>query len=202
MTEQSVQPSNLRVNLIRLGILIGVIAVSLTVFMLRDQVELLQRLGYPGILLVNLIGSASIVLPTPALAIVISMAALKTTAGLPVFNPFWVGVASAIGSTVGELTAYGAGFSGQTIVENAKWYDRIHKFTERYGILTIFILAILPLPLFDFAGIAAGTLRMPLSKFIIATLLGKLIKMWITAYGAAAGADWALFFLENRHSPH
>jgi uncharacterized membrane protein YdjX (TVP38/TMEM64 family) len=37
---------------------------------------------------------------------------------------------------------------------------------------------------------AAGALRMPLHQFIIATLSGKLIKMWLAAYAGAGAFLW------------
>jgi membrane protein DedA with SNARE-associated domain len=190
--------SNLKTNLIRLGVLIAVIAISVAVFLLRNEVEMLRRFGYPGIFVVNLLGSATIVLPAPGLAIVFAMSALKSQAGELVFNPFWIGIAAGFGAALGEMSGYAAGFSGQAIIENSKWYDRIHNFTERYGLITIVVLAILPFPLFDFAGIAAGSLKMSLPKFFIATLIGKLIKMWIVAYAGATGADWATLFIRRR----
>lgn len=190
--------SNVRINLIRLAVLIAVIAISVAVYLLRNEVEMLRGFGYPGIFLVNLLGSATIVLPAPGLAIVLAMSALTNQAGQLVFNPFWIGIAAGLGAALGELSGYAAGFSGQAIIENTRWYDRIHNFTERYGIVTIIILAILPLPLFDFAGIAAGSLKMSLPKFFIATLIGKLIKMWIVAYAGATGADWVSLFIRRR----
>ena len=198
MTDPAPSQSTWKLNAARLGILVAVIAISVAVYLLRDHVAALRSLGYPGILFVNLLGSATIVLPAPGLAIVFTMAALRTSAGELVFNPFWVGVAAGIGASIGELSGYGAGFSGQAIIENTQWYKRIRNFTERYGIFTIVFLAILPLPLFDFAGIAAGSLRMSLPKFFIATLVGKLIKMWLVAYAGATGANWAWLFFRGR----
>jgi membrane protein DedA with SNARE-associated domain len=171
--------------------LVFVIAISVGVYLLRDQVKLLQTLGYPGLFFINLLGSATIVLPAPGLAIVFGIAALKSSTGLPVFNPFWVGIVAGLGAALGELSGYAAGFSGQAIIEKTSWYDTVHNFTKRYGVVTILILAILPLPIFDLAGLAAGTLKMPLSHFMIATMIGKLIKMWFVAWAGATGAEWA-----------
>lgn len=197
MTDPVPSLSNWKLNAARLGVLVAVIAISVAVYLLRDHVAALRTLGYPGILFVNLLSSATIVLPAPGLAIVFTMATLRTTAGVLVFNPFWIGVAAGIGATIGEMSGYAAGFSGQVIIENTRWYKRVHNFTERYGILTIVFLAILPLPLFDLAGIAAGSLRMALPKFISATLVGKLIKMWLVAYAGATGANWVWLFFRG-----
>jgi membrane protein YqaA with SNARE-associated domain len=188
-TSEPKPASKWKLNLARLGVLAAVIAISIFVYSIRDQVETLQTLGYPGIFIINIIGSATIVLPAPALAIVIAMSTLTD-----VFNPFWVGVAAGLGATLGELSGYGAGFSGQALMERTPLYERLHDWTARYGMITIILLAIQPFPIFDLAGVAAGSLKMPLHKFLLATLIGKLIKMWIVAYGAASGAEWITQF--------
>lgn len=172
----------------RIGLLLVVIGITVFVYLIRDQVETLQQYGYIGLFLINLIGSATIILPAPALAIVFAMAGLKA------FDPFWIGVAAGLGATIGELSGYAAGFSGQAIVENTRLYDRLYGWTQQYGMIPVFVLAILPLPFFDLAGIASGTLKMPLPKFLLATLAGKLIKMWLVAYAAAYSIAWAAQF--------
>jgi uncharacterized membrane protein YdjX (TVP38/TMEM64 family) len=179
------KPNGWKMTAARITVLIIVIAITIFVYSIRYEVQMLRQYGYFGIFAINVIGSATIVLPAPALSMVFM------AGGLNALDPFWIGVAAGVGATLGELTGYGAGFSGQAIVEHAKMYERLHQLTDRYGMLTIFILAIIPLPFFDLAGMAAGALRMPLHQFIIATLSGKLIKMWLAAY-AGAGAFWWL----------
>ncbi len=189
------KPANWRLAAARIAILLIVVAITVFVYFVRDRVETLQRYGYPGIFVINFIGSATIVLPAPALAIVFGMATLTTSAGLHVFNPLWVGAFAGAGATLGELSGYGAGFSGQAIAEKTKLYERLFDWTRRYGMITIILLAIQPLPLFDLAGMAAGVLKMPIPKFLAATLIGKLIKMWIVAYAGAYSIGWiAQFF--------
>ncbi len=189
-------PTHWKLTAARIGVLVAVIAISVFVYSIRDQVETLQRYGYPGLFVINVLGSATIVLPAPALGIVITISGLKSSAGVLIFNPFWTGVVAGLGATLGEFSGYGAGFSGQAVVENTKLYQRLHELTERYGMITIIILAIQPLPIFDLAGVAAGTLKMSLPKFFIATLIGKLIKMWIAAYVGANGVEWVAQFLK------
>ncbi|MBM4424276.1 MAG: DedA family protein [Chloroflexi bacterium] len=189
-------PTNWKLTAARIGVLLLVIGITAFVYTIRDQVETLQRYGYPGLFIINTIGSATIVLPAPALAIVFAMSALKTTAGALVFNPFWIGIVAGLGATIGELSGYGAGFSGQAVVERTPLYQRLHDWTARYGMITIVILAIQPFPIFDLAGVAAGTLKMPLRYFILATLIGKLIKMWVVAYAAANSIGWIAQFFQ------
>ena len=190
------KPSDWRLNAARIAVLVVVVALSVFVYLLRDQVETLQAWGYPGIFFINLLGSATIILPAPGLALVILMATLPAPGGTALFDPFWLGVAAGFGAALGEFSGYGAGFSGQVLIERTPLYDRLHRWTERYGILTIVVLAIQPLPIFDLAGMAAGSLKMPLPRFFLATLVGKLIKMWVFAYAAASGAQWVLQFVQ------
>jgi len=103
-----------------------------------------------------------------------------------VFNPFWVAVASGSGAAVGELTGYLAGFSGQIIIENRAWYDRLVEVMRKYGEVTILVLAFIPNPVFDLTGMAAGMLKMPLVKFLTWCLLGKTLKMLFFSYTGAS----------------
>lgn len=189
-------PSNWKLNAARVGILLAVISISVFIYSIRDQVQTLRNFGYPGIFVVNLLGSATIVLPAPALALVFGMAALQNSAGELVFNPFLLGIAAGLGATLGEISGYGAGFSGQALMEKTPLYARLHDFTARYGMITIWVLAIQPLPIFDLAGVAAGSLKMPLHEFLGATFAGKLIKMWIVAYAGANGVAWIGQFMK------
>lgn len=185
-------PANWRLTAGRIGVVVSLVVLTFAAYTFRDQVRELQGLGYPGLFLINLIASASIVLPIPALPFVAGMAILKTSAGVPVFNPWWLGVVAAMGATLGELSGYVAGRSGTAMIDKAPLYLRLHNWTERYGFLTLSVLAFIPNPLFDMAGIAAGTLKMSLPKFLLATLIGKLPKMWLTAFAGLWGLEWIL----------
>ena len=47
---------------------------------------------------------------------------------------------------------------------------------QALGVVTIFVLALIPNPVFDLGGMAAGTLRFPLWKFLASSIAGKVIK--------------------------
>jgi membrane protein DedA with SNARE-associated domain len=64
---------------------------------------------------------------------------------------------------------------------------------RRWGLLTIFALAFIPGPVFDLAGIAAGTLRVPFRRFLLACLAGKLLRFIAVAWaGHFLGANGVL----------
>jgi uncharacterized membrane protein YdjX (TVP38/TMEM64 family) len=171
-----------KTRIIRIAILVGVIGFSVLLFLLRDKIKNLEALGYPGIFLISLLSSATIILPVPGIAFTGAMGML--------FNPFWVAIFAGLGSALGEFSGYLAGLSGQRVVENAKWATRIDGWMKKYGDVIILILAFIPNPLFDMAGISAGILKMPAWRFFLWTLLGKILKQLMFAYGGATLGRW------------
>jgi uncharacterized membrane protein YdjX (TVP38/TMEM64 family) len=176
--------STFALNILRVLVLLLVIGISVYIFMIRDQAAKFSEYGYPGIFIISILANATILLPAPGIAIVFAMGG--------VFNPLIVGLVAGAGAAIGELSGYLAGFSGQGVAEHTKIYERINRWMQRYGMLTIFILAAIPNPFFDLAGMAAGALKMPLYKFLIPCLLGKIIKMWIFAYAGAYSINWLI----------
>ena len=183
-------PSNLRLVLARIGTLLLVIGLSLFIYSIRDRADILTRYGYPGIFLLSVLASATIVLPAPGLLFVFGAGAL------PALSPFWVGVAAGLGATVGELSGYLAGFSGRAVIEDRATYDRLEGWMRKYGPLVIAILGFLPFPIFDLAGIAAGALKMSLRRFLFWCAVGKIPKMLVVAYAGAYSVEWIAQFLK------
>ncbi len=156
------------------------VIISAAVIVIGRQIDpgQFQRYGYPGVFIINLLGNATIIMPVPSLAVVSAVG--------PFLNPFLVGVVAGLGSALGELTGYLAGYSGRAAVDNRKTYDKIVGWTNKYGLWVIFVLAIIPNPLFDLAGIAAGALKVPLWQFLLVCWAGKTIKMIAFALGGDA----------------
>jgi len=174
--------SGRRLTILRLLALLGVIAITVFIFAIRDRAEQLAAYGYPGIFVLSALANATLILPAPGWAVTFAMGA--------VFHPLGVALAAASGATLGELTGYMAGFSGQAVIENARTYEKLLGWMRRYGALTIVFLAAIPNPVFDLAGVAAGALRMRVGLFLLYTWIGKMIKMLLLAYGGAASIDW------------
>ncbi len=158
------------------------IVISAFLFSVRDGAVELARYGYPGIFLLSMVTNATLLLPMPGVAI--------TFAAGAIFNPYGVALAAGLGSTIGELTGYLAGFSGQAVLERVDLYQKLEGWTRRFGSGVIFILALIPNPVFDLAGAAAGGMRMPLPKFLLWTWLGKTLKMLAFAFAGATSATW------------
>lgn len=160
------------------------IAITVAALLLRDQLAGASEVGYLGVFFGNLIASGSVMLPVPGLAAAFAAAAM--------WNPVLIALAGATGSTIEETTGYLAGVSARGTVDKFaakhKWYAQIESLVERRGMITITALATIPAPGFDVVGIAAGSLRYPFHRFMIAVLVGRLVKFGVAAtigyYGA------------------
>lgn len=171
-----------RLTLARILALFVVIALSVFVFSIRDQAEQLAVYGYPGIFVLSFLAYATVLLPAPGVAVVFTMGS--------VFNPIGVAIAAGTGAALGELSGYLAGFSGQAVVERVEIYERLTFWMKRNGSLTILILAAIPNPFFDLAGVAAGSLKMHVVRFFIWCWIGEIIKMAIFAFAGARSLDF------------
>jgi len=173
---------NFLTNLLRILALLAVVALTLFIYSIRERVEQFAAFGYPGIFLIALLANATILLPAPGVAVIYAMGAI--------FNPLGVGLAAGTGGTIGELSCYLAGFSGQAVVERSDVYSRIKPWVDKYGGWAILVLSAIPNPFFDLAGIAAGIAKMPLRTFLVFTWAGQLIKM--TSFAVAGHYSIAL----------
>lgn len=166
-------------------VLAGII--SLAVFLAPIPWEDLAGYGYVGIFLLSALSASSVFLPLPGLA-------LAYTGG-GVLDPLVVGVVAGIGNALGELTGYMAGRGGSDIIDDLPQYQRMEDLMHRYGGLVILVLAIIPNPLFDAAGITAGALRYPVWKFLLFCTVGKTIKTLAVAYMGEYSRDWLLWLI-------
>jgi membrane protein DedA with SNARE-associated domain len=158
------------------------VGITVLIFVFRDQVRELDELAYLGGFLAMLIGNATILLPVPGLIFVFALGGT--------LNPLLVALTAAPGAALGEFTGYAAGYGGSAIVDNWKRYYLLERWMKRYGLLVIIVLAAIPNPIFDLAGIVAGTLRMKWWHFLLSALVGKLIQALMIAYAGALSLDW------------
>ena len=154
---------------------------DLTIF-----ISLIKTYGYVGIFLANFIASATIIIPLPA-----SLAVLYLGHEL---NPLLVGILAGLGASLGEFTGYALGIGSRKVIERKwkKWIKKTELLFQKYGgFWIIMIFAATPLP-DDIVGIIGGTLKYPIKKFFIASLIGKIILGLILAYAGFYGIGWIL----------
>lgn len=174
------------------GLLILVVSVGVILVVAPDLTDRLQGFGYVGVFLTNLASTATLFIPVPGL----------TAAGQTLIvsqgekhQPLLVGIAGGSGMALGEITAYYAGFLGAELARGRKisgpaWFRQgaeavvrgVNWLMGRWGMITLFVLAVIPNPAFEVAGITAGSVRMPFKRFFAAVALGKIIRGIILAY--------------------
>jgi uncharacterized membrane protein YdjX (TVP38/TMEM64 family) len=174
-------------RILRVLAVLLVVGISVSIFVLRDRIIQLQSFGYGGAFVIMLLGNATVILPAPGLTIVFSLGAA--------FNPALIGVSAGAGAGLGELTGYLAGYSGRAVIEGNDLYERFERWMRRYGFLAIFVLAVIPNPFFDIAGIVAGALHFTWWRFLLVAWAGKMIQGIAVAYAGALSASWILRWL-------
>ncbi|MEW6329339.1 MAG: VTT domain-containing protein [Candidatus Micrarchaeota archaeon] len=136
--------------------------------------------GYGAAFLIMLLSNATVILPVPGLFGVFVLGRY--------LDPLILGVVAGTGAALGELSGYIFGYGGSALLEDRKLktYERVKKWMERNGFLTVFVFALIPNPLFDLAGIAAGALEYRWWKFLLAAALGKILQSIALAYLGSA----------------
>ena len=156
---------------LEIAFLVLIIALSVVIFIFRDRIGNVGEVGYLGLFLLCFIANSTVLLPAPSLMIAASCALIM--------NPWLVALFASLGSTLGEFVGYLFGtVTGDLSPKFQKFLDRLTSKIKNKTVL-VFILAVLPLPLFDVAGIYSGGTKMNLLKFFIACFVGKFIKMLV-----------------------
>ena len=180
-----------RESSLRLLILVGVLAIVASVFFLRDLLDF-RHAGYPAIGALSFIASAGLVIPVPGMASVCVGGPLLSPG--PPLSPLFVALVAGTTGTVGELTGYALGYSGRSVVNRSRLYLRIEHWMRRRGWLVMFLLSVLPNPIFDLAGVAAGALRFPVWGFLGIIWVGTFIKFLAVAYACAYSVESIMRF--------
>ncbi len=145
------------------------------------RISELKAYGYLGVFLISIVFNATIILPVGNFLVIATVGATLPSAPL-------VGLIGGVGAAIGELTGYMAGYSGRAIIQKRDVYTRLERWVKKWGALAIFVISIVPF-FFDLAGIAAGALRLPLWKFLVACWLGRIILYTVIAWLGAQGLE-------------
>jgi len=142
------------------------------------MMELVTVYGYVGAFLVCILGNISIFIPIPFALIVYAFGST--------LNPLLLGIVSGLGSTIGEMVSYFLGWGGRKIIESryGSRLDAVKKLVGRYGALSVFLIALLPVP-DDLLLIPLGMMKYDIKKTFIAMLLGKTLMCISLAYAGA-----------------
>lgn len=162
-----------------LSILIFILSIALSIglFIFRDYFKEAEKFGLFGIFIINFLSGLSFFLPAPAF--------LTVFAGGSVYPPVLVGIASSLGATLGDMVYFVMGYTGRIIlsakVENKILFKVFESLFKKYGTLIVFILALIPNPLFDGIGLIAGVFTYSPYKFFIIVMLGRFLRYFLLA---------------------
>ena len=170
LTRRLAKPER-RVQFLALAVALVVIV---ALWSLRGYLNSANLVGYPGVFFLSLLGSVSMVLPVPGLISLCSFSLL--------LNPFVLGLLAGVGEAIGEISGYALGYGGGSIIERRGFYVRLKRWMEQRGTLVIFLVSIVPNPFFDIVGIAAGSVRFPMRRFLVTVWAGKTLKGIMVGY--------------------
>ncbi len=164
----------------------GALVVAYTV----GGVRLVEKLGYLGVFVSAIIGSASMFIPVPgALAGITLGLLLDPIPFVPLPQPIVIALIVAAGSAVGELTGYSTGVGGRAYIGNSRVGRMLVRLMRRHGTATLFCVAAVPNPFIDVGGIAAGVAGMTMRRFISVMLAGKTVNYVAVAYIVSSGIE-------------
>ena len=159
---------------IGIGIFLGLLAIYIA-YTYPNQLKHLGKWGYLGAFIIAFLSAASIFIPAPGLVIVGSFS--------NVFSPLFLSISAGLGAGIGEFTGY---LAGEGIVDlkskEHAYLSNYENLIKRYGPIVVFIFATFPNPIFDIIGISAGLVGMPKKSFLIATVLGNIVKYALVCY--------------------
>jgi membrane protein YqaA with SNARE-associated domain len=175
-----------RIILTTLGV-VGVLALNVAAYVALTQpaaqeaIEGLARFIYPGAFLLAFLANVTVLIPIPYNGVL-----LAVLGDAPL--PWLAAMLAALGSVLGELTGYAAGRAGRVATATTRpvmWASE-RMGTSRRAFAFLFVVAAVPNPVFDMAGLAAGTLRIPVRIFLSAVFLGRWLRFLVFAYSGLA----------------
>ena len=167
---------------------------SVTDPLVQFAVDVVDKLGLPGIFVLMVAESACIPIPSEATLL---FAGFNVANGE--YSVFAVVATGTAANVVGSWLAYAVGYYGRVDIlekhgaklhikpSHLRWAD---DWFERYGSATVFFTRMLPI-VRTFISLPAGVARMPFWRFTILTTLGCI--PWIlmlTLIGRAVGDNW------------
>lgn len=165
--------------------------------MFKEIIVTLQNYGPLGVLLLTFVDSAGIPVTVGLDAFLIYLCVVKPQSAV------WVAVAAVIGSVAGNVVLYWiARKGGERYLAKQDHGGSVSRFTNwfhRYGLLTVFVPALVPIPMpMKAFVILSGVFSMSLGPFMATILLARALRYGAEAWlGVAMGANAASFIRHN-----
>ena len=158
--------------------------------------------GPIGVLLLSAADSIGIPLPAAVDALVIAIAVDSARLREP-WHAWFTAALATFGSTAGSAILFQAASHGRRLLARAEpppgKRQRFQEWFRRYGLLTIFLPAVLPIPLpLKVFVISAGAMHTPFGRFLVVLIAGRVIRYFGLAYlGVKLGQDAQGFLIRN-----
>ncbi len=138
-----------------------------------------SQLGYPGVFLISMAGSAIPFVPLPYLAVVAVLSGTK--------DPLLLGLVAGVGGALGKVTSYLLGRFGYLMAKDKTKgsLNALNRVLARYGALGVFLFSVTPLP-DDVYVIPMGIIRLPFWRFFAANIAGKILLSVAVAFAGRA----------------
>ena len=167
---------------------------SITDPLVQFAVDVIDKLGLPGIFALMTAESACLPIPSEGTML---FAGFNVANGH--YSLFAVTAVGVVANLVGSWIAYAVGYYGRIDIlekhgaklhikpKHLAWADR---WFERYGDATVFFTRMLPI-IRTFISLPAGVARMPFWRFTVLTMLGCIPWIFMLAFiGQQAGDRW------------
>lgn len=145
--------------------ILGVLFIILTLF-ISITPDSFMMFGYLGIFVYNIVSSSLLIMP-----ILVER-----------FNIYLLVLVSALGNIPNTSINYFLGATSNTLFSRNKYVLMLKKFMNKFGLIAVYILAIVPIPV-DINGLLSGYLGIPYRKFVLVSFLGKVTIFTLAAYG-------------------
>jgi membrane protein DedA with SNARE-associated domain len=173
---------------------VPVLIASLTDPLVQFAVDVIDKLGLPGVFVLMLAESACIPIPSEATML---FAGFNVSDGE--YSLFVVVTVGVVANVVGSWIAYAIGYFGRIDIlekhgaklhikpSHLAWADR---WFERYGSATVFFSRMLPI-IRTFISLPAGVAKMPFWRFTLLTAAGCIPWVFLLTFiGKEAGDNW------------
>ncbi len=151
--------------------ILGIIFIILTFFISASPKSFL-KFGYLGIFVFNLISSGLVIIPIVA----------------EKFNIIGIVFFSALGNIPNTSVNYFIGATSNTLFSGNVIAQKLKKFMDRFGLLAVLVLSIIPMPL-DVNGLLSGYMGVEYKKYIAVNFLGKIIVFALVGLGYFSFAE-------------
>jgi membrane protein YqaA with SNARE-associated domain len=146
-------------------VFIGII-LALGSILISVNPEPFLKTGYLGVFIYGILGPVTTIIPVMSQHL----------------NIYILATVAAAGMVLNDTLAYIIGRNADVFIDKSKKVMLVEKWVDRYGYITLVVIAILPVP-YDFIGLLAGYLDLSFKKYAIPLFVGKFIRIVFVGMG-------------------